>query len=66
MRRHGALWLGLELLGWLAFAGYRIGEAVATIPAVWQDSEGYRAVADSGWLSKGLWAGPAPRAHPSS
>jgi len=44
-------------VGWLAFAGYRIGEATAFGPAVWEDSEAYHAAAAHGWLSTGLWTG---------
>lgn len=51
------MWLGLQVVGWLAFAGYRIGEATAFGPAVWEDSEAYHAAAAHGWLSTGLWTG---------
>lgn len=51
------LWVGLQVPCLLAFIGYRIGAAVAYPPAVWQDSEGYKAVAASGWFSTKLWVG---------
>ena len=55
IRRH--LWVVAEALCLLAFMGYRIGAAVSSSPAVWQDSLGYKAVAAHGLLSSQLWAG---------
>jgi hypothetical protein len=52
------LWVTLQIPCVLAFIGYRIAAAVAEGgPGVWQDSEGYRAVAASPWFSLRLWAG---------
>ena len=62
LRRY--VWLGLEAIAWIAFASYRIAEAAASAPAVWQDSEAYRVVATSGWFSTRLWTGPRPPLTP--
>lgn len=55
LRRY--LLMGLEAACLLAFAGYRIGAAAAGGPAVWQDSEAYKAVGRHGLLTLQLWAG---------
>lgn len=52
------LWVAIQLPCLLAFIGYRIGAVLSQGPGVWQDSEGYKAVAASPWLSLKLWAGP--------
>jgi hypothetical protein len=52
------LWVALQVPFLVAFIGYRIGAAVSQGPGVWQDSEGYKAVAASPWFSLRLWAGP--------
>ncbi len=50
--------IGVQVLCLLAFAGYRIGAAVSYGgPAVWQDTEAYKAVAANGFFSAKLWAG---------
>jgi len=49
--------LGLQVAGWIAFASYRIREAAAYAPAVWQDSKSYLDSSHQGWLSAGLWTG---------
>jgi hypothetical protein len=48
--------LGTQLVCWGLFAAYRIVQALSG-PAVWQDSEAYRAVAAHGLLSGQLWVG---------
>ena len=55
IRRH--LWIAAQAACLLAFVGYRIGAAASIGPAVWQDSEAYKAVARSGLLSTQLWTG---------
>ncbi|HLX89316.1 MAG TPA: hypothetical protein VKR22_12775 [Acidimicrobiales bacterium] len=52
------LWVAVQLPLFAAFVGYRIAATISYPPAVWQDSEGYKAVAANGWFTARLWAGP--------
>ena len=45
------------VLAWAGFVGFKVSEAVAGSPSVWQDTLLYEKVAHAGWFSAGLWTG---------
>lgn len=58
--KHRVVSLVVLVAGCAGYSTFRIWQAVATPPAVWQDSLDYHAVSTRGWLSTGLWTGSRP------